>query len=405
MTREEAIKIVKEFVNGTCLHLVDQEALETLIPELELAESEDEMTHKRAIAILKQQRDFWSYDGPMDKFPPATPRKDLVDAIDVALSYLEKQEEQKRYWKPTETDVALFNKAVTTNKALTPTERAQLDIIRSKFGYCRAVNCSGIVQKEQKPEEKTEIPTNEMVNEWMRDNSDDNGFFNQVELARHFYELGRNSKPAEWCYPYGKNETVDQLIGIAECLEQNGDCSFNGYKGSDCGKFLREIARREVENKTVELNIEDEFEACESCYAEEYSNGEYCHEQSFKWGFQEGVDWAINKKVESIKQEWSDEDEKMRWNLINAFTDKNNSKVDEFMQNRASKADVISFFKALGPQPQPKWSEDDQEHADSILERLDGMCKKGATFTQTRFAVSEDEDWIKDLRRRFGYDY
>ena len=63
------------------------------------------------------------------------------------------------------------------------------------------------------------------------------------------------SKPAEWRYPYGKNETVDQLIGIAECLEQNGDCSFNGYKGSDCGKFLREIARREVE--MGERNKED----------------------------------------------------------------------------------------------------------------------------------------------------
>jgi hypothetical protein len=26
------------------------------------------------------------------------------------------------------------------------------------------------------------------------------------------------------------------------------------------------------------------------------------------------------------------------------------------------------------------------------------MCKKGATFTQTRFAVSEDMDWLKSLR-------
>lgn len=45
--------------------------------------------------ILKQQRAYWSYDGPIDKFPPATPRKDLVDAINVALSYLEKQKKQK----------------------------------------------------------------------------------------------------------------------------------------------------------------------------------------------------------------------------------------------------------------------------------------------------------------------
>lgn len=66
-------------------------SIEEVLPEL--AESEDERVRKRAIAILKQQRDYWSYDGPVNKFPPATPRKDLVDAIDVALAYLEKQKE------------------------------------------------------------------------------------------------------------------------------------------------------------------------------------------------------------------------------------------------------------------------------------------------------------------------
>jgi len=55
MTREEAIKIVKEFINGTCLHLVDQEALETLIPEL--AESEDERMIREIKRYIKEQGD------------------------------------------------------------------------------------------------------------------------------------------------------------------------------------------------------------------------------------------------------------------------------------------------------------------------------------------------------------
>lgn len=50
MTREKAIKIIKEFINGTCLHLVDQEALETLIPELK--ESEDERIIRAIIDAL-----------------------------------------------------------------------------------------------------------------------------------------------------------------------------------------------------------------------------------------------------------------------------------------------------------------------------------------------------------------
>ena len=54
MTREKAIKIVKEFINSTCLHLVDQEALETLIPEL--AESEDERIRQALIEGVRQIR-------------------------------------------------------------------------------------------------------------------------------------------------------------------------------------------------------------------------------------------------------------------------------------------------------------------------------------------------------------
>lgn len=50
----------------------------------------------------------------------------------------------------------------------------------------------------------------------------------------------------------------------------------------------------------------------------------------------------------------------------------------------------------------PKWSEEDEKHIDSLLERLEGMCKKGATFTKTRFAISQDMDWLKSLKDRIG---
>jgi inosine/xanthosine triphosphate pyrophosphatase family protein len=53
-------------------------------------------------------------------------------------------------------------------------------------------------------------------------------------------------------------------------------------------------------------------------------------------------------------------------------------------------------------QKSAEWSEDDNEHAESILERLEGMCKKGATFTTTRFAVNQDIDWLKSLKQRIG---
>ena len=56
--------------------------------------------------------------------------------------------EQKYYWNPTEEDVALFNKAITTNNSLTPKDLAKLDIIRMKFKHHPCI--------EQKPEEWSE---------------------------------------------------------------------------------------------------------------------------------------------------------------------------------------------------------------------------------------------------------
>ena len=50
----------------------------------------------------------------------------------------------------------------------------------------------------------------------------------------------------------------------------------------------------------------DTLDAIEDVYLKEYSKGEYYHKQSFSWGFQEGVNWVLNKITnqtnESIKE-------------------------------------------------------------------------------------------------------
>ena len=43
--------------------------------------------------------------------------------------------------------------------------------------------------------------------------------------------------------------------------------------------------------------IERMFDACEKEY-NNYSTGQYCHNASFKWGFQEGVAWMEKKLIE-----------------------------------------------------------------------------------------------------------
>ena len=85
MTREEAIKIVKEFISGMCLHLTDQEAFETLIPEL--TESEDERIRKELIEFIQwsvdrhfMREDFHQAKRPSEqKEPHYTKRNALFD--------------------------------------------------------------------------------------------------------------------------------------------------------------------------------------------------------------------------------------------------------------------------------------------------------------------------------------
>ena len=44
------------------------------------------------------------------------------------------------------------------------------------------------------------------------------------------------------------------------------------------------------------------------------------------------------------------------------------------------------------------WSEEDEVHVNSLLKRLEGLCRK--EFAMTRFAINEDEDWLKSLKDR-----
>ena len=69
---------------------------------------------------------------------------ELYHALEERSSALCAMIQQYHYWNPTEREVSLFNKAVTTNKTLTPAERAELDIIRMKFK-----RCNGIPQDKQ----------------------------------------------------------------------------------------------------------------------------------------------------------------------------------------------------------------------------------------------------------------
>ena len=47
------------------------------------------------------------------------------------------------------------------------------------------------------------------------------------------------------------------------------------------------------------------------------------------------------------------------------------------------------------------WGEEDEQHIDSLLKRLDGLCRN--EFERTRFAISEDVDWLLSLKDRYTW--
>ena len=276
--------------------------------------------------------------------------------LDYVWKYSDEQKEQKRYWKPTETDIALFNKAVTTNKALTPAERAQLDIVRSKFGCCRAVNCSGIVQKEQKPSifppglgevRWNPIPSakKELMEKAAEKLSKEEyvkkfktlcGLY-EIKLPNREYDIyglcedlhklfGDIQKPAEWSE---EDERIrNQLIYDVERHKKEGLISAKQNKATKAlYNGIEECYDEKIAwLKSLPLNLkkknEDVAKLCSNEWNEEDEEAlDMCLDAIPKrWETKSGIPltkWLKDNIHLQPKQEWSEEDERIRKGLIN----------------------------------------------------------------------------------------
>ena len=65
------------------------------------------------------------------------------------------------------------------------------------------------------------------------------------------------------------------------------------YKLSDIEKIIGCVESGDKKLFETANDFETMYNESERIYNEEYSTGEYCHEQSFKWGFQEGFEYAM----------------------------------------------------------------------------------------------------------------
>ena len=99
----------------------------------------------------------------------------------------------------------------------------------------------------------------------------------------------------------------------------------------------------------------------------------------------------------SPNSEWSEEDETTKNNISHIIRqyDKISKRENEPCWYIG---DCLLWMQNIKGRVQPKqeWSEEDEQHIDSLLKRLDALCRN--KFERTRFAISEDRDWLKSLR-------
>ena len=174
---------------------------------------------------------------------------------------------------------------------------------------------------------------------------------------------------AEWSYPYGRNETADRLVSLAECLEMDGDYLFNGYSGTECGKFLRELARKQVECKPAE---------------EHYDLTEI----------------LVPPQLPQNNQ-WSEEDEAKKERLISIVKRALQGNKYPLLNNDGA-TELIDWLKSLQPQPKQEWDELQSEFR-SINEAFEDGKKEVIEHPEeydlckpTKFGSLEYERGVKD---------
>lgn len=223
------------------------------------------------------------------------------------------------------------------------------------------------------------------------------------------YKNGRNEqKPVEQSLPYRKNETAEKLIALAECLESDGDCLFNGLSGDDYGEFLRVLAKELTEIKPkfkVGDIISDGISEVEIVSIDEnkynVTNAEIENDANMcNWViyFKDQENWKSankscseeNEKHPQLKQEWSEEDIRNIQDIDSIL----------FYDRRLTEETCMrlrNFLESLKDRVQPKqeWSEED----DIRLDHLIGLTQKyGLNYYESIDKVIDIIHWLKSIK-------
>lgn len=330
MTREKALKIVKEFINGTCLHLVDQEALETLIPEL--AESEDERIRKALIDIVKRETGFTGF-----------PSQGQV------LAYLEKQKDLDKMIvvSPEVWDNAITD-AYENGKKDSEKQKEQKSILEV-FGFkvgdaVRLKDGDGRKHIIKSFEEVEGVHGPNFYHVEFEDNSARDGIYPGEEYPNGYYtqmeKFEEEQKPMGW-----SEEDKEMLQSIIK--------DFRAGKVSTIGQeqWLKSLPERFNLQPKQEWSEKDDLHLTNAILSAEKEWGK--NSCTAKW-----LNDLPNRFFPRQKQEWSEEDEEKLKAICTYLQDYPRlAKLgDKLRFNK-----YCDFLKSLKPQPKQEWSEEDEK--------------------------------------------
>lgn len=363
MTREKAVKIIKEFINGTCLHTVDQEALETLIPELAESESEDERIRKALIDLVSTVGEYYLKPDSRNKM----------------LAYLEKQKEEEGY-------EAIPIESTLEYKA------------GKHAGFLEGLNEG----RKQKATENTSASTM-IPSGWVKDPD------KCPEFCVRSHCLGcPNYEQKEQKYIGFSKADKLFLQDVAEVL---GD---NEYL--DAAKRLRDLSESLYLQPKQEWSEEDEHRRTDAIYFLETAKSHYADtsELDLTIAWLKSLPLNLKKKNEDAAKlcsnELSEEDKKLIDDVINSLCCYQNTLSD---YQKEIVGEEIRKLKFLKPQPKQEWSDEDEdklERVDCLLWLLDDYIADDCSMPQGKTDTMRDEiqntlsPWLKNLRPANGTD-
>ena len=329
MKREEAIEVIKELQPNDRL----REALRTLIPEL--AESEDEIIRKKILAEYKDRLAIASieYKNPLCN-------KEIVDFLEKAIAYLEKQKEQ----------IVIKQNIIDSIRANTQPD----------WDFSTIPNLHEEINRFFG--EKFILPHTEDTIITVSD---------VIRCAYHFYNFGKHEqKPAEW------NEEDRVMLNniiwgihmksIGPLDEMDDRSKYKKYEN-----FLKSLPERFNLQPKQEWSAEDE-RMLSRCIKSIESSKNFAETQTFKEAKDKEKEWLIllpERFNLQQKQEWSDEDEKMLWGFTAWIPE------EELAKHNITRNSILEKLKSIRPQPHWKPSEEQMKFLKRIVNGYDITCR------------------------------